>query len=113
MSDTTASADLKTYRGNCHCGAFKFSVKLPELTSVMECNCSICSKKGYKWVFPTEDAFIVEKDDGKLKDYRFGKKNMSHMFCSICGTGVMGKMPGAPKGQMGLNVSITSHNFTR
>ena len=35
---------LENYQGNCHCGAFKFSVKLPELKQVYACNCSICSK---------------------------------------------------------------------
>ena len=35
---------LETYQGNCHCGAFKFSVRLPELKQVFGCNCSICSK---------------------------------------------------------------------
>jgi len=33
---------LHTYHGNCHCGAFKFAVKLPEVKDVYACNCSIC-----------------------------------------------------------------------
>lgn len=79
MSDSTAIPELKTYTGNCHCGSFAFKVQLPELKSVMECNCSICTKKGYRWVFPsTEGAFTVEHDKGSLKDYEFGKKSMTH-----------------------------------
>ena len=35
---------LQTYHGNCHCGAFIFSVQLPDLKRVFACNCSICSK---------------------------------------------------------------------
>lgn len=39
-----AEQALQTYQGNCHCGAFKFVVKLPVLKQVVACNCSICSK---------------------------------------------------------------------
>jgi hypothetical protein len=74
----TPSQELKTYHGNCHCGAFKFSIKVPELTEVTECNCSICFKKGYKWVFPGEDGFTVEKGEGCLKEYEFGQKATTH-----------------------------------
>lgn len=36
--------ELHTYHGNCHCGAFKFAVRLPEVDDVYACNCSICLK---------------------------------------------------------------------
>ena len=39
-----AEPTFHTYHGNCHCGAFKFSVQLPELKEAHACNCSICSK---------------------------------------------------------------------
>jgi hypothetical protein len=70
--------ELKTYYGNCHCGAFKFNVKLPEITTLMVCNCSICSRNAYNWVFPGAGAFTVEKGEGTLKDYEFGNKKMVH-----------------------------------
>lgn len=78
MAAPTPTPELKTYHGNCHCGAFKFSVKLPELTSVTECNCSICFKKGYKWVFPGADVLTIDKGEGTLKDYHFGQHTMAH-----------------------------------
>ena len=34
--------ELKLYHGNCHCGAFRFNVRVPELTAVGFCNCSHC-----------------------------------------------------------------------
>jgi hypothetical protein len=73
-----ATPELKTYHGNCHCGAFKFNLKLPEITSVMGCNCSICFRKDYKWVFPGAGGFSIEKGEGTLKDYEFGPKSMAH-----------------------------------
>jgi hypothetical protein len=79
MADTpTLPKVLKTYHGNCHCGAFRFSVKIPDITKVTECNCSICFKKGYKWIFPREGCFTVEKGEGALKEYEFGQKATVH-----------------------------------
>jgi hypothetical protein len=83
MAEPTPTAELKTYKGNCHCGAFKFTVEIPELTSVGECNCSICFRKGYKWVFPGAGCFTIEKGEESLKDYEFGKHSMSHKVREI------------------------------
>ena len=76
MAESTP--ELKTYYGNCHCAAFKFHIKVPEITSLMVCNCSICSRQGYKWVFPGKGGFVIEKGDGTLKTYEFGPKKMGH-----------------------------------
>ena len=35
-------ADTKEYKGNCHCGLFKFTISVPELRSVRVCDCSYC-----------------------------------------------------------------------
>ena len=37
---------LKIYQGCCHCGAVTYAVKTKSLseTSVMSCNCSLCSR---------------------------------------------------------------------
>jgi len=37
----------------------------------------LSSWKGYLWAFPSSN-FVVEKGDGTLKDYDFGKKTMAH-----------------------------------
>jgi hypothetical protein len=34
------------YSGKCHCGKIAFDVE-GDLTSVIECNCSICYESGY------------------------------------------------------------------
>lgn len=91
--------ELKTYHGNCHCGRFKFHLKIPTLTSVTECNCSICFKKGYKWIFPGADSFFIERGEGTLTNYDFGPLTMSHAFCGNCGTGVFGQRHGVSKDQ--------------
>lgn len=97
MSSNLDSFDLKTYHGNCHCGRFKFHLKIPELTSVVECNCSICFKKGYKWISPGANGFFIDRGEGTLKNYDFGQLTISHAFCPTCGTGVLLQRHGAAK----------------
>ncbi|KAJ7291439.1 Mss4-like protein [Mycena rebaudengoi] len=91
MSD----AGLKTYEGNCHCGAVKFTVSLPplETTPLHACQCSICTKKGYLFVFATKSALRFAKGAGSdglgggvLRDYEFNDRQMTHRFCGTCGT---------------------------
>ena len=45
---------------------------------------------------------MVTKGEGTLRDYRFGKGGMAHLFCGVCGTAVLGRMEGYPPG---VNVS--------
>ncbi|KAJ7453678.1 Mss4-like protein [Mycena galericulata] len=91
MSEFIESAQLIDYRGNCHCGAFKFTFKAPTLTQAVACNCSICYKNGYLWGFP-KDLVIIKGDvDSTLRTYEFGKRMMVHKFCPTCGTSVMAR----------------------
>lgn len=77
-----AEQPRKTYRGNCHCGAFVFEMDAPEIKSVGECNCSICHRKAYLWVFPGKDNFRVVKGGvDQLTSYTFGSKKMEHKVC--------------------------------
>lgn len=84
-----ATAPLKTYYGNCHCAAFKFSLHVPEISSAQTCNCSMCSKKGYLWLYPPTEAFAIERGDGSLTEYHSANKTFTHKFCPTCGTPVM------------------------
>ncbi|KAG4027277.1 hypothetical protein MFRU_031g00260 [Monilinia fructicola] len=103
MSD---APELKTYNGNCHCGAFKYFIRVPVITSVTQCNCSICFTKGYRWVFPAQDCFEVIKGEGMLREYHFGQRTMVHRFCPTCGTGVQAFRYNTPKGRdVGINVN--------
>ena len=87
-----SSPELKTYYGNCHCAAYKFSIKIPPLKDVTYCNCSVCAKKGYLW-YPVEpENFIVERgDEGTLKLYEpLGRKRegeekiVGHQVSHLC-----------------------------
>lgn len=58
MSNKVDPADFKTYHGGCHCGAFKFAIRIPEMKYVMACNCSICIKVCGISVVIVEDSVI-------------------------------------------------------
>ena len=74
---------LRTYSGNCHCGAFKFNIQIPELKSFIECNCNTCFKNGYKWIFLDVSHFNIIRGDGILKAYDFGDGSMVHKVSSM------------------------------
>ncbi|KAH6605969.1 glutathione-dependent formaldehyde-activating enzyme [Trichoderma cornu-damae] len=81
-----AEAETVTYRGNCHCGDFVFETKLPELKSAFYCNCSICAKKGYLWLFPGDDNVKIVKGSLEgLTAYTFGPKKLKHLAHAIQG----------------------------
>ncbi|KAF4505953.1 hypothetical protein G6O67_007848 [Ophiocordyceps sinensis] len=92
------------YRGNCHCGRYRFELSLPgNIKTAMACTCSLCVVKGYLWIMPPEGSFRVIRDDGRLQEYT--SKAMSDKFCSHCGTGVLGQhLYGPMRGQKMVNV---------
>lgn len=86
------------YTGGCHCGAVRYEVEM-DIDSVMECNCSICSKRGHLLAFAPESRFTLQSGAEALTDYQFGKKTIHHLFCRVCGVGSFGRgaMPDGTK----------------
>lgn len=72
------------YQGSCHCQKVRFEVEL-KLDSVMECNCSVCSRRGSLLAFAPEADFRLLAGENELTDYQFGAKTLHHLFCSTCG----------------------------
>jgi hypothetical protein len=71
-------------RGGCHCGRIAFEVAGP-IESVDECNCSICTKKGYLHWIVALDAFRLLTPRENLATYRFNTGVAQHHFCPVCG----------------------------
>lgn len=70
--------------GGCHCGAIRYRVR-PRRRSVLECNCSICAKKGFLGlIVPAEDFALLDGADD-LVTYRFNTGVAEHRFCKTCG----------------------------
>ena len=73
------ASDYQLYRGNCHCGAFVYQMRIPTLSSVTECNCTICAKKGYLWVFMQRGTFeVLQGSEDGLSVYTFGPHQRFH-----------------------------------
>ena len=72
-SPAAAAVSSATYNGNCHCQKIKYTVtQSPPLTDpaceVTDCNCSICSRNGYLFIYVPEKNVIFE--EGAIDDLK-------------------------------------------
>lgn len=72
-------------RARCHCGSVTVDVFAPLPRRVYDCNCSICSMKGYLHWFVPRDRVRVRAADAALSTYTFNTHRAKHHFCRICG----------------------------
>ena len=72
------------YQGSCHCGKIAFEVE-GEITQVIDCNCSICSRKGALLWFVPRDKLRLLTPEENLSTYTFNKHVIKHRFCPDCG----------------------------
>jgi hypothetical protein len=70
--------------GGCHCGRVRFRVRVEKLEA-LDCNCSICSKKGFLHVIVPKDAFELLSGADALTTYTFNTGVAKHTFCKVCG----------------------------
>lgn len=98
-------ADTQHYEGSCHCGAVKFEADA-DLSSVINCNCSICEAKGLLLAFAPAASFKLVAGEDNLADYRFNKKRIRHLFCKTCGVETFGRGadPQPDKDTVAINV---------
>jgi hypothetical protein len=75
---------LTTYEGGCHCGRVRFRVKA-DLADVLDCNCSVCTKKGFLHIIVPLDQFEVLQGADDLSTYQFNTGTATHKFCAACG----------------------------
>ena len=71
--------------GGCHCGAVRFAAELPAAVEVLDCNCSICAKTGFKHLIVPHGDFELLAGGPALTSYRFGTGTAEHLFCRNCG----------------------------
>ena len=70
--------------GGCHCGAVRFRVTVRRW-ELLDCNCSICSKKGILHLIVDDADFELVQGADALATYRFGTGIAKHHFCRTCG----------------------------
>jgi hypothetical protein len=74
------------YQGSCHCGAIRFAVE-GTIEQVLECNCSMCSRKGSLLWFVPRGKFALQTPESDVSTYLFNKQVIAHKFCAKCGIG--------------------------
>ena len=72
------------YEGGCHCGTVRFRVVVNN-HKVDDCNCSICSKKGFLHLIVNQNQFTLLQGEDVLKTYKFNTGIAQHKFCGVCG----------------------------
>ncbi|HCH65694.1 MAG: aldehyde-activating protein [Deltaproteobacteria bacterium] len=70
--------------GGCHCRAVRFTVAL-EAPEIIECNCSICTMKGFAHLIVSSSALTIQQGGDALSEYRFNTHTARHTFCRFCG----------------------------
>ena len=70
--------------GSCHCGKIAYRLDA-EPTEAIECNCSICRRKGALLAAFAADQFHLETARAEIAVYTFGKHVIRHQFCKTCG----------------------------
>jgi hypothetical protein len=76
---------MRTYDGGCHCGAVRFRIEVDDDQEAIDCNCSMCRKKGILHVIVPEDRFTLLSGADALAVYTFNTGVAKHMFCKTCG----------------------------
>jgi hypothetical protein len=79
-----AATQAKIYRGGCHCGAIRFQVAI-ENYQALDCNCSICHKKGFLHLIVPAAQFTLLRGEDFLSTYTFNTHTAQHYFCRVCG----------------------------
>jgi len=75
---------MDIHEGGCHCGAVRFRVAV-ERYEALECNCSMCRKKGLVHLIVPRDRFALLSGADQLTTYRFNTGVAQHTFCRVCG----------------------------
>ena len=74
----------KAYRGACHCGRVTFELQA-KLDYVVECNCSMCRRRGAIWHPASEANLRILTGESELALYQFNTMKAKHYFCRHCG----------------------------
>ena len=72
------------HEGSCHCGRIAFTVE-GEIESAIDCNCSLCRRRGGVLAFFPRDALRLRTPEAHMATYTFNRHVIRHHFCPVCG----------------------------
>src|SRR6185437_3480423 len=73
---------IETYEGGCHCGRVRFRIRA-DLAGLLECNCSICTKKGILHLIVPPEQFELLQGEEDLATYQFNTNTAKHTFPAL------------------------------
>src|SRR5690606_14912677 len=73
------------YQGSCHCGGIAFELEADAITEAIDCNCSLCRKRGGLLAFFPRAALVLSTQESALGTYAFNRRQIQHHFCPTCG----------------------------
>ena len=93
-----------SHKGGCHCGkiAYEFEGKIG---TVLDCNCSLCQKRGGLLHFIPVSQFTLKTSRDNLGTYQFNKQVIEHHFCPSCGVSPFSEGT-SPKGEKMVAVNV-------
>lgn len=84
VENASVKSLMKSYRGSCHCGKVKLTVKM-NLDHVRVCDCSVCIRRGALNHRVPKNDLILESRWEELSLYEWGSKTAKDYFCPTCG----------------------------
>lgn len=95
---------MTTHSGSCHCGGIAFTAE-GDIGEVIDCNCSMCRRRGGLLWFVPASAFALQTPRERLGTYLFNKRHIHHHFCPNCGIAPFGEGT-APDGTVMVAVNV-------
>ena len=74
----------QNYTGGCQCGKVRYEVQA-EISKVIACNCSRCSKLGSLLAAAQASDFKLLSGEDDMTTFQFNKHVINHPFCATCG----------------------------
>ncbi len=87
------------FTGSCHCGKIAYRVDEDLPTKGMECNCSICRRRGAIHHSTTPDKFTLTTARDDIASYEWNTRAILFHFCKTCGCAPFAEGSG-PRGPM-------------
>lgn len=81
---------MTTHPGSCHCGRIAFEIDA-EIDKVIDCNCSMCSRRGGLLAFVPDAGMRLKTPEADLSTYTFNTHRIRHHFCPTCGIATFGR----------------------
>jgi hypothetical protein len=91
-------------RGSCHCGRIAYTLDA-EPTAAIECNCSICWRRGSVLAAFAPERFHLETSRADIATYTFGRHIIRHQFCKTCGCAPFAEGTG-PNGEAMVAINL-------